>query len=155
MQADSNLSKIVEEISEIAGAAPVVVFSDEQGAAQIINVLRSGAKGYIPSATPLEIAAGAIRLVMVGGTFIPANVVVAEARHDVGSEIDCSHAATRFTVREDEVVRALLTGKPNKLIGYELGITESSVKVHIRNIMRKLGVRSRTEAVIKISEIIR
>ena len=91
---------------------------------------------------------------MAGGTFIPSNVVVAEARHDVGSEIDCSHTATRFTGREDEVVRAMLTGKQNKLIGYELGITESSVKVHIRNIMRKLGVRNRTEAVIKISEII-
>jgi DNA-binding NarL/FixJ family response regulator len=155
MQADSNLSKIIQELCEIAGATPVIVFSDEQDAGHIINVFRYGAKGYIPSATPLEIAAGAIRLVMAGGTFIPSNVVVAEARHDVGSEIDCSHTATRFTGREDEVVRAMLTGKQNKLIGYELGITESSVKVHIRNIMRKLGVRNRTEAVIKISEIIR
>lgn len=155
MHAGCNPSKIVQQMCESAGETPVIVFSDEQDAAQMINVLRYGAKGYIPSATPLEIAGEAIRLVMAGGSFVPADVVMVEARPGADPEIDCSPPASRFTGREDEVVQALLKGKPNKLIAHELSISENLVKAHVRNVMRKLGVRNRTEAVIKISEIIR
>lgn len=152
---NNDLSRIVKETCENAGEIPVIVFSDEQDAAQILNVLSYGAKGYIPSATPLELATEAIKLVMAGASFIPANVVMTEARDGGVSVTDCGYAATKFTGREDDVVQALLKGKSNKSIAQELNISENSVKVHIRSVMRKLGVRNRTEAVTKISGIIR
>ncbi len=57
-----------------------------------------------------------------------------------------------FTCREAEVVRLLRQGKPNKIIAFELSISESTVKVHIRNIMKKLNATNRTQVVFLIQK---
>jgi len=57
-----------------------------------------------------------------------------------------------FTLRQAEVVQALRKGKANKIIAYELNLRESTVKVHIRNIMKKLKATNRTEVAYKLSE---
>ena len=59
-----------------------------------------------------------------------------------------------FTMREAGVVEALRQGKPNKIIAYELNLCESTVKVHIRNIMKKLKATNRTEIAYKIREMV-
>jgi DNA-binding NarL/FixJ family response regulator len=153
-QIDSEQTELIRELSHWEKEIPVVVFSDSENRNQIANSLRCGAKGYIPSDTPLEIVARAIKLVLVGGVFVPANVVMETGQ---AGEPDSARHDGRFdfTARENDVVKALLKGKSNKVIAYELNMSESSVKVHIRNVMRKLQVRNRTEAVIKIAEIVR
>ncbi|PPD46109.1 MAG: helix-turn-helix transcriptional regulator [Methylocystis sp.] len=152
-QVDGEQSELVRELSRWEKEVPVIVFSDNESRSQIANSLRSGAKGYIPSDTPLEVVAKAIKLVLVGGIFVPANVLLeTQLSEEAGARAD---AKLDFTARENDVVKALLKGKSNKVIAFELNMSESSVKVHIRNVMRKLQVRNRTEAVIKIAEIVR
>lgn len=58
-----------------------------------------------------------------------------------------------FTQREVDVINALTQGKPNKIIAYELNLRESTVKVHIRNIMKKVDAKNRTEVIFKISDL--
>ena len=58
-----------------------------------------------------------------------------------------------FTMRQAEVVQALRKGKANKIIAYELNLRESTVKVHIRNIMKKLKATNRTEVAYKINDL--
>jgi DNA-binding NarL/FixJ family response regulator len=151
---DSEQAELIQELSQWEKEVPVVVFSDDESRAQITTSLRSGAKGYIPSDTPLEIVARAIKLVLVGGVFVPPNVLM-ETQPSARPAPVSSEKKLDFTARENDVVQALLKGKSNKVIAYDLSMSESSVKVHIRNVMRKLQVRNRTEAVIKIAEIVR
>jgi DNA-binding NarL/FixJ family response regulator len=61
--------------------------------------------------------------------------------------------ASVFTERQEEVVQALRRGKANKIIAHELNLRESTVKVHIRNIMKKLKATNRTEVVYKLNEM--
>lgn len=150
----SEQSELVQELAHWEKNVPVIVFSDNESRAQITSSLRSGAKGYIPSDTPLEVVARAIKLVLVGGVFVPPNVLMEARQTDAPASVRAD-LKIDFTTRENDVVRALLKGKSNKVIAYELNMSESSVKVHIRNVMRKLQVRNRTEAVIKIAAIMR
>jgi DNA-binding NarL/FixJ family response regulator len=59
-----------------------------------------------------------------------------------------------FTMRETSVVEALRKGKANKIIAYELNLCESTVKVHIRNIMKKLKASNRTEVAYKLRQMV-
>lgn len=153
-QIENEQAELIRELSRWEKEVPVVIFSDNESRSQIATSLRAGAKGYIPSDTPLEIVAKAIKLVLVGGVFVPANVVL-DSQQSPRPEMIRNDGKLDFTVRENDVVKALLKGKSNKVIAFELCMSESSVKVHIRNVMRKLQVRNRTEAVIKIAEIVR
>ena len=60
----------------------------------------------------------------------------------------------QFSARQLDVVNALRRGKANKIIAYELQMRESTVKVHIRNIMKKLGATNRTEVACKVGELL-
>jgi DNA-binding NarL/FixJ family response regulator len=150
---DAEQTALLRELSSWERDVPIVVFSDNENRNNIAASLRCGAKGYVPSDTPLEVAARAIKLVLVGGVFVPANVLIEPPEGDAPQTVAATPKLD-FTARENDVVKALLKGKSNKVIAYDLSLSESSVKVHIRNVMRKLQVRNRTEAVIRIGEIL-
>ncbi len=152
---DAKESQIVRDLSGGQNAVRVVVMADNFCLDHMINVLRCGASGYIPSDTCLDVAAQTIRLVMDSDVFImPANAAM-ELWQRAGEDAAQSKTNLDFTGRENDVVEGLLKGKPNKVIAFELGMSESTVKAHIRNVFRKLHVRNRTEAVSKIAELIR
>ena len=86
------------------------------------------------------IAVEAVQLVLAGGTYVPADYL----------DFPCvaatpSAAPGRVTNRELAVVRAIKQGKSNKTIAYDLNMCESTVKVHVRNIMKKLNAKNRTQ----------
>jgi DNA-binding NarL/FixJ family response regulator len=131
---------------------PVVVLSShawKEDPHQLRAVLSAGARGFIPSAgMSIQPAIAAIRLVMDGGSFAPADLVA-------GTKLSCGEAAVpaRTTLRENEVLSHLRHGQSNKIIAYELGMSECTVKVHARNIMRKMGATNRTQAVYKSQQL--
>ena len=130
----------------MAGAPRVVIVSDGDDPTQILGALDKGASGFIPTSVSLAVAVEAIRLVRAGGTFVPASSLIA-ARHAIkqsGSDPEARRVGM-FTEKQTAVVKALKQGKPNKIIAYELGMCESTVKVHVRNIMKKLKARNRTQ----------
>jgi DNA-binding NarL/FixJ family response regulator len=122
---------------------PTVVLSDAENPGLIVAALQQGVRGYISTNMPLQVAMEALQLVQAGGLFVPASSLVAATKspdHDGWGR--SSHG---FTSRQAAVVEALRRGKANKIIAYELNMRESTVKVHVRNIMKKLKARNRTE----------
>jgi len=137
-------------------ATPVIVLSDGDTGADARAAVACGARGFVSTQADLPVLMQSIRLVWVGGTVIP-TVVLGEQPE--ASPPPARQAVTRsaegrvqgevvaiFTPKEAEVLQCLNLGKPNKIIAYELNICETTVKVHIRHIMRKLGATNRTHA---------
>lgn len=129
---------------------PVVIVSDGENVDRIMAAIESGARGYIPTDLPLNVVVEAIRLVRAGGVYIPANSLLAARRSGEASS-PRKQDGRMFTVRQAAVVQALCKGKANKLIAHELNMRESTVKVHVRNIMKKLSAKNRTEVALMAS----
>jgi DNA-binding NarL/FixJ family response regulator len=140
-----NDSDDVESLARAALSAPLIVISDVEDSSRIMRAIESGARGYIPTSMTLGIAVEAVRLVEAGGTYVPISVM---------SSLNSGNGESQlFTARQIMVVEALCRGKANKQIAYELGMCESTVKVHIRHIMRKLKARNRTEVAMMVSTL--
>jgi DNA-binding NarL/FixJ family response regulator len=146
----SDMARLVAEFKSI----PIVVLSDADDLSQVLQMLEYGARGFIPSSVGIAVCIEAIGLAMAGGIFVPASTVQA-MRHLVGEPNDATPRplSGMFTPRQEAVVEALRKGKANKIIAYELNLRESTVKVHIRNIMKKLKATNRTEVAYKLNDI--
>jgi len=132
---------------------PIVVTSPTESCAQIIDAICSGARGFIPlSATPCVLR-HALPLVLSGEFYIPASALRVEGGHSLLATDGLSKRTRRpanngLTTRQREVAAMLASGKSNKEIARELKVFEGTVKLHVKGILRKLGVRNRTEAVL-------
>ena len=136
---------------------PFIVMSELEDPSEVMLATRLGARGYLPVSLPLRQAITAIRLVGEGGIYIPPCVLFASSTDSVPGpaatqevkESSVSEEAkenpTNLSPRQMEVLRLLHEGKQNKIIAYELGMCESTVKVHVRNLMKKLKARNRTQ----------
>ena len=146
---------VTNEITRLAGefkSAPVVVLADTDELKQIMKALECGARGYIPTTVGVDVCVEAIGLAIAGGIFIPASSLVA-MRHIISSSQEAPPLAGMFTLRQADVIQELRRGKANKMIAYELKLRESTVKVHIRNIMKKLKATNRTEVAYKLNDL--
>jgi len=143
-----NIASIRETFPDV----PLIVLSDAEDAHQpktIRRTLKSGAHGLIPTRTTgIPVAVAAIRFVKAGGTFAPLDMLLTgrTERHVPSSDVS---RQMRLTARQMTVLSHLQQGKANKIIAHELGMSESTVKVHVRNIMRKMGATNRTQAAYK------
>jgi DNA-binding NarL/FixJ family response regulator len=133
---------------------PILLLSDDDDPVQVLSALDSGIRGYIPTSMSLGVAIEAMHLVRAGGTYIPATSLLSW-RHSVGRSLTStpSDHVTGFTSRQTAVLRALREGKANKIIAFELNMRESTVKVHVRNIMKRLNARNRTEVAFKTRDL--
>ena len=143
----------IHDLAEEFEEQPVIVIADTDDLGQILKALEAGAKGYIPSNVGVDVAAEAILLARAGGVFVPASGVLAMRDVINSNSSRVVGLGNLFTAREAEVAEALRRGKANKIIAYELQLCESTVKVHIRNIMKKLNATNRTEVAYKIREM--
>lgn len=124
---------------------PIVIISDAEDMEHVVSGLEGGARGYIPTSVSLEVAVGAMHLVEAGGTFAPATSLISWKRMGESPAAPSGNLKDLFTARQAAVLGALRQGKANKQIAYDLNMREGTVKVHIRNIMRKLKAKNRTE----------
>jgi DNA-binding NarL/FixJ family response regulator len=146
----------IRRLAQARPDIPVVVLSEGESLDQIISVFKEGARGYIPTSLNLALALDAMRLVKAGGVYLPQSSLAAarQAERPQNAPSDPNPLSEVFTDRQLEVLEALRRGKANKIIAYELDMCESTVKVHIRNIMRKLKATNRTEVAYKANEIL-
>jgi len=140
-------------LSKPSNPLPTILLSDTEEPDQIVEAISHGARGYIPTSVPLDVVVEVMRLVKAGGTFVPASSLIASRRANNGITASQQNGNGLFTVRQAAVVEALRRGKANKIIAYELNMRESTVKVHIRNIMKKLKARNRTEVAFMTNEL--
>jgi DNA-binding NarL/FixJ family response regulator len=136
-------------------ARPVMVLSDGDDLDQIVSVLDNGARGYIPTDLAFDVAVEAVRLVCAGGVFIPASSLVGARVSGEPSRSVPRNTNGIFTARQAAVVDAVRRGKANKVIAFELKMRESTVKVHVRNIMKKLNAKNRTEVAFMANELLK
>jgi DNA-binding NarL/FixJ family response regulator len=153
----NSLAAVRNNIKSLRDTAPecrIIVLSEIERADHVLGSLEQGARGYITTSMPLEVAAEAIRLVERGGTFVPAcSFVGVNAAPQMAAEAPAAAPNRFFTARQTAVVEALRRGKANKIIAYELKMRESTVKVHVRNIMKKLNAKNRTEVAFKTADM--
>jgi DNA-binding NarL/FixJ family response regulator len=136
---------------------PFVFLSDHDEIGDILDAIQIGARGYISSVFNPSTVIQSLRLVMEGGAFIPHNILLEIAiqrgeERPKGTKID-PPGLEALTARELEVFELVRRGKSNKIIAYELGVQESTVKVHTRKIMTKLKAINRTHAAFLGSQI--
>ncbi len=120
---------------------PTILMVNDESSENILSALDHGVRGILPGDVSLEIAIEAIRLVQAGGTFVPASVLMQTRNAPKSTE----PYGGVFTGREVAIVDGLRKGKSNKTIAFDLSISESTVKVHLRNIMNKLRATNRTQ----------
>jgi DNA-binding NarL/FixJ family response regulator len=133
------------------GRIPLVLLSDRDVVEDIVAAIELGVRGYIPTSLEPSEAAAAVQCVEAGGTFVPASALIKfaqERQHGPqrGSNGLDNGSFESLTPRESEVLARLRQGKPNKIIAHELAISESTVKVFVRQILMKLHASNRTEA---------
>ena len=125
---------------------PVVMVSAREEPAVIRRALDHGAMGFIPKSSNADALGAALRRVLDGDRVVPDLAGLAPAtapdEHDVAARI------RELTPQQFRVLQMLGSGKLNKQIGYELGVSEATIKAHMSAILRKLGASNRTQAVL-------
>jgi DNA-binding NarL/FixJ family response regulator len=129
---------VMQQILSEFSAARILVLTSLEGDADIERALALGARGYVVKGTGREELVRAVRAVHAGKRHIPAEVAEKLAEH---------LAAEKLSARELEVLSLIARGKSNKEVGAALRIAEDTVKMHVKNLLAKLGVNDRTEAV--------
>lgn len=134
----------------IRAALPNAKIALMSGVATLTDVQKSlnlGAKGFLSKTMRPEHFASAITLILQGGTYIPADLLQGAPGETPPTPVSTETGALNgLSPRETEVLRLLSAGMTNKEIGRELGLAEMTVKLHVRQILRKLDARNRAEA---------
>jgi DNA-binding NarL/FixJ family response regulator len=137
---DADGLKAVNQLRTKCPDATIVVLSAETMPDIIVAAIDCGASGFIPKTANAKEMLAALRRVLDGDIYLPPAVLNARAQHAIPREV--------LTPRQLDVLALLVQGKPNKLICRQLGLSESTVKTHLATIFQKLGVNSRTQAML-------
>ncbi|HYF55252.1 MAG TPA: response regulator transcription factor [Salinarimonas sp.] len=130
---------------------PVVIVSATEDPIVIRRAMEFGASGFIPKTLPTERIGDAIRTVLAGGAWVPAEIDMSASEDREAA--DLVRRLATLTPQQVRVLMMLSEGLLNKQIAYELSVSEATVKAHVSAILQKLGVESRTQAVIAASKI--
>jgi DNA-binding NarL/FixJ family response regulator len=142
---DNNDQQLLS-IKKLLNIVPVIILSDIDCPDSLVEIFENGARGFIPTAhTTLEQLIEIIGFVKVGGIFVPLSSL--SLRRTKAQGVSARRESDQFTPTELAVLDRLKLGKANKIIAHELGVSESTVKVHIGRIMKKLKVTNRTQVV--------
>ena len=175
--ADADGFETLERIRTEHPSLPVVVISATDRMADVVRAVDLGAMGYVSKRSSNVELRHALTLVMAGGVYVPAALLGQEGMPQRPGMVDdegrpagrgvpgvggagASGGAADFgafglTPRQSDVLRLLLKGLPNKLIARELNLSVETVKDHVAAVLRTLGVSSRTQAVLAVSQMSR
>lgn len=132
---------------------PVLVVSGHEEQKIISEALSYGAAGYIPKSARKGVLADAIRAVMDGSVYTPEDYTPVAPDRDSAGRAEMVQRLAKLTPQQLKVLQMLRQGLLNKQIAYELQVGETTVKAHVSEILRKLNVYSRTQAVIEVSKL--
>lgn len=150
---DSDEHSGLTDMLEAAGDVPLIVVSGTTDGNIIASCIRAGARGFVHKGCEGAVLDQALPIVLEGGIFAPApptppdgqRVRIALTAAEVTPARSDSEAVNGLTERQREVLRLLLEGQSNKEIARALGVLEGTIKVHLRTVMQRLGVRNRTQ----------
>jgi DNA-binding NarL/FixJ family response regulator len=162
----------IKVLRALAPSASLVVVADEEFSEDVVAVMQSGAEGYLSNHSAPDLVLRALSFVLQGGTYFPRSAVAHAPFPDEGplrttSETHVPSGARPASASRDRpysplrdlskrqmaILQRLCRGEPNKIIGRALNLPESTVKVHVREIMRKLSVSNRTQVAVVVSRM--
>lgn len=170
---DADGFDLLAELRAAHPEVPVVVVSASERTSDVIRAIDLGAMGFVPKRTSNQALFEALRMVMQGGLYVPPTMLGLDYARlsaqdgsapdappllgaDVGPEPHQQVSAIEkigLTPRQTEVLGLLLKGLPNKLIARELNLSVETVKDHVAAVLRALGVSTRTQAVLAVSQM--
>jgi DNA-binding NarL/FixJ family response regulator len=130
---------------------PVVVVSANESPAVIRRCLEFGASGFIPKSLPISRIREAIAAILNGEFWLPEEIDLGAS--DASRDGKLVERLSTLTPQQFRVLMMLGEGLLNKQIAFQLGVSEATVKAHVSAILQKLGVESRTQAVIAVKKI--
>lgn len=151
---DERTAAEVNGVIGMAGACRVIILADQTDLESMLAAIACGAAGFVPPDGKFADVVEAIRIVHSGGTYLPRSSLVTLSKALAANQHSADESEDHFTERQLAVARALQRGAANKTIAYELNLCESTVKVHIRNIMRKVNATNRTQAAQRLNSLI-
>ena len=152
---------LLADITQRFPRLPVIMLSADHDAGIVQHSLEQGARGFLPKSSLNQVLVSAIRLVAAGGVYVPPEALQKPALRSA-PPAPLAHpeplavanvASLGFTTRQSEVLGLLLQGMSNKQICRALDLAEPTVKIHVRGILRTLGVSSRAEVIAKFSTL--
>jgi len=154
---DADGFEVLRELRERHPSFPVVVLSASENADIVMRALDAGAMGFIPKTSSNEVLLGALRLVLSGGVYLPAEVLRQASSPALAPKgvrgAEPGYRDLGLTERQAQVLALVVQGKPNKIICRELDLAEGTVKIHVTAILKALGVTNRTQAVIAVGKL--
>ncbi|GAB5387216.1 MAG: response regulator transcription factor [Alphaproteobacteria bacterium] len=144
---DGNGLEAVARLRKLADDIPVLIMSGVAEPAQVQACMTAGARGFVPKTLDAAAFAQAIRVVLDGGTYVPADYEgqLAAAKASISQ--------VNFTDRELDVLRELVAGGSNKEIARALDVQEVTIKLHMTRIFQKMSVKNRAQAALKAVEL--
>ena len=141
---------VLKNIREHNKSLPVVMLTTSDDEKDLIEAFRNGASGYLLKDMEPDDLVVALRDVLKGETIVAPNLVQILAKFHQGddTEINITNLIATLTPRENEILELLAEGQSNKLIAKNLGISDGTVKLHVKSILRKLEIHSRGEAAV-------
>ncbi|MGO9004905.1 MAG: response regulator [Beijerinckiaceae bacterium] len=130
---------------------PIVIVSANEERNVMRRCIEIGAAGFIPKTTEMDVMRQAIRSILAGSTWVPCDLELAAANDKTTADI--VRRLGSLTPQQMRVLMMVSEGLLNKQIAYELSVSEATVKAHVSAILQKLGVESRTQAVIAAAKI--
>lgn len=134
----------VEVMRRARPGVPVVILSGHVEREEVLAAVRAGANGYIPKTISGTALINALRLVLAGESYLPTSILVDNGSND--RKIPTSPLST-LSAREREILGYLIEGQTNKEIARRLDLQEITIKIHLRNVYRKIGAVNRAQAV--------
>ena len=131
----------LSSLAAVVPHTPILVAADCDDPERAHAILRAGARGFLPASYSLKVLIGALERVRAGGTYVP--LTLTEAAPTAQREPWCA-----LTRRQCDVLALIAEGKANKLIADALNMSESTVKAHVKQIIRRLKVANRTQAAL-------
>lgn len=147
----------LERLRQIRPECPVVIFSGEERPDIVLRAIELGACGYFPKSLTSDELLEALELVRRGHIYVPARVMRSPIRAVTRGGGAAATASVRdglpaeLSDRQKAILSLLLLGYPNKVIARRLGLAVSTVKNHVSAVLRSLGVKTRAEAIFKLS----
>jgi DNA-binding NarL/FixJ family response regulator len=138
-------------------ALPVIILSGTYDQQTVIKTLELGAMSFIPKTASSDILMNALQIVLASGVYLPPCIFSSSAvttnTIDTKKNLDEYLSALNLTRRQIQVFRLIIQGKPNKEIATDLQLTESTIKAHVKPILKALNVTSRVQAILEVSRL--
>lgn len=135
----------IEALRSTLPGTPVVVTAESDNPQRARAILGCGTRGFLPASLSLKVLMGAIDLVLAGGVYVPSSLIDAAPARAGGRPEEPWAGLTR---RQRDVLALISQGRSNKLIADALAMSESTVKAHVKQIIKRLNVANRTQAAL-------